>query len=158
MATDEVSTRHAGFASADRAGHEQADVVGQLGIAVGSQGGARLRHGKLSKQSTLFVLHAIGVHQEHQFVGIQRDGGGGGNVFQGDVEHFAGRRVTQRREQYHLAEFHAVVERGDIDLTHAASVHQVHAVDDAYGLRSDEVAARHADVGIGHRRVGQAHR
>ncbi len=158
MATDEMSTRHTGFARAYRAGQEQADVVGQFVFAVGGQGGARLCHGELSEQFALFVLHAVCVHQEHQFVGIQRDGGGSGDVFQGDVEHFAGGRVTQRREQYDFAEFHAVVERGDIDLAHRTGVHQVHTVDDAYRLRGDEVAARHADVGIGHGRVRQTHR
>ena len=35
---------------------------------------------------------------------------------------------------------------------------QVHAVDDADRLRGNEVAARHADVGIRHRRIRQPHR
>ena len=103
-------------------------------------------------------MYAVGIRQEDELVRIQRNGGRGRYVFEREIENFSGWRITQRRQQHHLAEFHAVFQRRDIHLAHAAGVHQVHAVDHSDGLRGNEVATRHADIRVGHGRIRQSHR
>ena len=145
--------RHAGFACAHRTGQEQTHVVRQFAFA--GKNLVRFGNGQLLQQLAILCVHAVGVRQEDQFVRVERDRGRGGDIFQREVEDLARGRIAQRRQQHHLAEFHAVFQRRDIHLAHAPGVHQIHAVDHADGLRGNEIATRHADVGIGHGRIRQ---
>jgi hypothetical protein len=65
------------------------------------------------------------VEDEHQLVGFQRDGGMGGDFFQGQVEHFAGGGIAERRKQHDFAGIQAVADRGDGDLAHFAGELQI---------------------------------
>ena len=96
------------------------------------------------------------VEDEHQFVRRQRDGGLGGDIFQCQVEHFAGGGIANRRKQHDLAGIQAVADRRDGDLAHLAGEQQIDALDHAGGLRGDVIAGSDANLGAGHRRVGQA--
>ncbi len=107
MPADQVGAGHARLAGAYRAGQEQVHVVRR--ILIGGQFSDRLGDGQFFEQCAMFVLHPVGFHQEYQFVGIQCDGGRGGDIFQREVEYLAGRRIAERREQHHFSEFHAVI-------------------------------------------------
>ena len=94
--------------------------------------------------------------RKQQLVGLQRDGGGGGHLFHGQVEGLAGGREAERRQQHHRADVDRAADRRRVDLAHHAAVHEVDAVDDADGPRREEIARDDAHRRVGHRRVGQA--
>ena len=104
------------------------------------------------------VRHALGVHQENQLVGRQFDRSLGGDVFQAEVENFAGRRIADGRQQHDVVLVEAPPDRGRIDLADFARVQQIDAVAHAQRLCGDKIARGHPDIGARHRRVGQPQR
>ena len=78
--------------------------------------------------------------QEHQLVGLQRNGHGRGHVFHGEVEGLARGREAKGREQHQRAHVQRALDALGVHLAHQARAEEVHAVDQAHGAGGDEVA------------------
>jgi hypothetical protein len=81
------------------------------------------------------------------FIGVQGDRGRRGHVFHRQVEHFAGRREAERREQHQVV--FGLQDRVDLlgrDLAGDAGQFEVDAVDHAERARDDEVTGDDADL------------
>jgi hypothetical protein len=159
----DVAALHTGLAGLDAMLQVKRGVGGALAIGQGGQqffgGGQR----QLGVDGVVFAFglvvvdaYARDLAQEDQLVGLHGDGHRGGDFFHRQVEGFAGRGKTERREQHHGAEVQHPADGGGVDLAHQARVLEVHAVQDADRPRREEVAGNHPHRGARHRGVGQA--
>jgi hypothetical protein len=76
---------------------------------------------QFAHQFAVLVSNLVGAEQQ-QLVGTQVDGGAGGDVFAGQVEDLAGRRVAQRRQQHDGALVEQAVDAFAVDPAHFAGV------------------------------------
>jgi hypothetical protein len=113
---------------------------------------------QFAHQLPLLVDQARLGAEQQQLVGTQVDGGAGGDVFAGQVEDLAGRRVAQRRQQHDGALVEQAVDALAVDPAHFAGVVVVDAFEHADRPRGDQVAAGHAQARALHRRSGHVHR
>jgi len=150
---NQVGARHAAAARA-----HQERKLGQrlLGRRMRGQDPLSLFHRQLGAQLAAGIAHAVQRADQHQLVGFERDRGAGRHVLDLQVEGLAGGRKSKRRHQHQRVRLQRPHDRLGIDPAHHTGVLKVDPIDDADRPRQHEVAADHADLAVGHRRVGQA--
>ncbi|CAM5620330.1 hypothetical protein SSTU70S_01056 [Stutzerimonas stutzeri] len=135
--------------------------IQQLGLVLAAEAfdvGRNLLRAQLAHQPAALVQQPGFGAIKHQLVGLQIDGGAGGDVLTREVENLAGRRVAQRRQQHDGALVEQAADALAVDAPHLAGVVQVDPVEHADRSRGDEVAAGHAQPRALHRRGGHVHR
>ena len=148
---------HSSAARANRARQVQHHIAGQRAWA--RKQFFRLGAGQLVLQlGALAGNDARRVHQENQLFGFQRDRGRHRDVLERQIENLAGWRITERRQQDELVVIEAIAYASDIDLAHLTGMHEINTLDNPDRLGGHKIAARHADVGARHRRIGQCNR
>ena len=123
--------------------------VEQLGLVAATQARQVRRHllrAQLAHQLAGLVEQAALGGKQQQRVGLQVDGGAGGDVLAGQVEDFPGGRVAERREQHDAALVEQAANALAVDPAHFTGVVIVDAVDHADWPRGDEVAAGDAQA------------
>ncbi len=135
--------------------------IQQFGLVVGPQA-LQVRRDLLRTyfphQSPLGIQQARLGTEQQQFVGLQFDGGAGRDVFAGQVEDLARRRVAQRRQQDDGALVEQAVDALAVDPAHFAGVVVVDAFQHADGPCGDQVARGHPQARALHRRGRHVHR
>jgi hypothetical protein len=149
VARDEMHPLHA--LAAGTHGRRQEELHVAIRHTAARKQRLRLLDGEIAQQLAALAGHAGGLHQVDELLGLERDCGRGSNILQGEVEHFAGRRITEWRKQHQLVVVEPLLHGLHVDLAHLARLQEVHAIHDADGPRSNEIAARDADVGTRHR-------
>ena len=120
--------------------------------------GRHLLRTQLAHQMPCFVEQAWFGAKQQQFVGPKVDGGTGRNVFAGEVEDFASRRIPQRRQQHDGTFVEQAVDALAVHPPHFAGVVVVHAIEHANRTRRHQIAARHPQARTLHRRGRHVHR
>ena len=113
---------------------------------------------QLAHQLAGFVEQTAFSAEQQQLVGVEVDGGAGGDVLAGQVEDLPGGRIPQRREQDDAAFIQLAVDALAVNAPHFAGVVIVDAIDHANRPRGDEVAAGDAQARTLHRRACHVHR
>jgi hypothetical protein len=109
----------------------------------------RLLRGQLG-QKFAFLVFDRRIREKHQFLGVQRRGGGHGYILHRQVEYLAGGGVAHRRDDRNIACIEATRDRLSVDLAHGAGVLKIDPVVHTYRLRGDEISRDRVDRGPRH--------
>ena len=153
---DQVHAAHAAVAGRECGRQMGAVAVGEMFHVLGELCAFRKRElagvaGVLGERPAV----GIRVDQEHQLVGPERGGDGGGDILVAQVEGLAGRRVADVAHQRDAALIQDLPDGFGIDPPHLAGGLQIHPSAHAGGLGDDPVAARDLDARAAHGRGGQ---